>query len=81
MSICRITGCEHRVKHIPNKSSAYSSWRIYNICPCCAIELFPKGYVPKYGISIKFHVSTNCQAFMLQEEKELEMIQRRKIVQ
>lgn len=81
MTICRIEGCNHKIKHIPNKSTAYSSWRIYNICPCCAIELFPKGHIPEHGISIKFHVSVNCIAFIQQEEELVLTNERRKNVQ
>jgi len=77
MAICFISGCEHRIKHNPSRKSHYSSWRLFHICPCCAKEIFPFGFIPPRGITIRFCMSSNCIALIHQEQENVLLIQRR----
>jgi len=80
MANCLTEGCKHKIRHNPSGKSHHSSWKLFGICPCCAKELFPHGFIPPRGITIKFFVSANCIALTKQENEELVIIERRKNV-
>lgn len=77
MPYCNIEGCEHKIKHNPSGKKSYSSWKLFGICPCCAAEIFPHGFFPPRGITIRFTPSSNCLALIQLEELQLDTIERR----
>lgn len=77
MVTCKITGCDHKVKHAKSRKSLYSSWQLFRICPCCAIEIFPDGFNPPRGIKINFYRSSNCNHSIRNEIEEQDTTKRR----
>lgn len=47
---CRIVGCGH-TKSKESINGTRNSWEQFQICGCCAIELFYLGSIPTYRLA------------------------------
>jgi len=54
MTYCNITGCNHHVNRRMGKTTGWY-WKEYQVCNCCALELFNMGVIGKGRKIGKFH--------------------------
>lgn len=76
---CHIEGCNHRRKARSKTNARSLSWETLEICPCCALILFPDGYKPENGRNIFFHHSNNCSKLIREELEKLNIQNRREL--
>jgi len=65
--LCKMEGCKHKARTTNNRSL---SWKKWNICVCCAIELKYQGVLSEtFTHSTKCYVSLCLEKFLNTEIK------------
>ena len=76
---CHIEGCNHNRKRKGVSAKRSESWNLFHICSCCAIELFPNGFIDLKGEKFTFGHSNRCSELMKEELEKLIIKNRREL--